>query len=114
MRLNTLVGLVVLALLAGPVAAMPLEARDDRALRSKGVVCTADEDAGMPEATHSCWFTPSRFGSRDYSVRMSRDMQVITELGPKCGEIEILADEAYAREGEAEPSLRRVRVKCSG
>ena len=104
------------ALAAGVLAcsllpAGPAEAsrRSERALQHEGFDCAAVADADG--ATHECLFVPATVKGRDFSRRNVRAGQVVTVLGPQCGYIEILSDEAETDAGGR--TLQRVRVACS-
>lgn len=101
-----------LAILASPAFAAAFDKRQERDLSRAGVVCIESAEAAEPGETHSCYFRPVQVGDKDYSVRATRSMQVVTSMGQDCDELEILNDLPWSRDGEAEPSLRRVHVKC--
>lgn len=77
-----------------------------------GALCQVQKHDAFEGETHRCYFSPKRFGKRDFSARNARAMYVISELGPDCDEIEILADgtsEAVASDGG---ELKQVTVHC--
>lgn len=103
---------LTLAALAGQASAVAFDKRQERSLSREGLVCIESDDAALPEETHSCYFRPDTVDGRDFSVRATRSMQVVTALSQDCEELEILNDVPWSRSGEREPSLRRVHVKC--
>lgn len=101
----------VLPLLAAGPALSAVEAAPVK-LR-QGVHCQEQKVEPFEGETHRCYFSPHRFGKRDFSTRNGRAMYVISVLGPDCDEIEILGDgqsEAIASDGS---ELKQVTVHCS-
>jgi len=104
---------LVLLLGAGGVAGVSTVARAEAAERialRQGVLCRAVSAPEMPGETHVCYFAPTKVGRHDFSTRNGRAGHVASELGPSCGEIEILGETEVAQDDGA--SLRRVSVLC--
>lgn len=104
-----LVLLLGAGVLAGVGAAATAEAAERIALR-QGVLCRAVSAPEMPGETHACYFAPIKVGRSDFSTRNARAGHVASELGPACGEIEILGETEVAQDDGV--SLRRVSVLC--
>jgi hypothetical protein len=94
----------LLLALAGPAAAA------ERITLKKGAQCKVLKPVAEDGATHHCFFAPAVFGDRDYSNRNGRARYVFTELGPRCGEVEIVTDTPHEHDGTA---LVRVSAICS-
>lgn len=110
-RLRILLPSLTLALLA----AAPLQARSesDPVKLRDGVSCAEQKVDAFEGETHRCYFSPQRFGKRDFTSRNGRAMYVITELGPDCDEIEILGDGDSQRVATDGGALRQVSVHCA-
>lgn len=77
---------------------------------NRGVDCDKTRDA-EDGATHLCYFDPTVRDRFDFSSRNGRAGYVVSELGPYCDELDILADQDHLHQGQ--PSgLRVVRVQC--
>ena len=105
---------VFLSLSLACFAAAPLQARSesDPVKLRDGVVCAEQKTDAFEGETHRCYFSPQRFGKRDFSTRNGRTMHVITLLGPDCDEIEILGDGKSDRRAPDGSELRQVSVHC--
>ena len=107
-------GPAALVLLAGAIAtgdATAASRRAERALAHEGMSCTEVESAAVEGSTHECLFVPAMVKRRDFSRPNVRASHVVTVLGPDCGFVEILSDEAFTDESGRE--LRRVGVACT-
>jgi hypothetical protein len=102
--------ILVVALLLPVLSLAAAAAAAERITLKKGAQCKALKPVGEDGVTHHCFFAPGVFGDRDYSNRNGRARYVFTELGPRCGEIEIVADEPHQDDGTA---LVRVSAVCS-
>jgi hypothetical protein len=96
------------------LVAAPVQARSDTdAIKLRdGVVCAEQKTDAFEGETHRCYFSPQRFGRRDFTTRNGRTMHVITLLGPDCDEIEILGDGKSERVAADGGELRQVSVHC--
>ena len=103
-----------LSLSLATFAAAPLQARSesDPVKLRDGVVCAEQKTDAYEGETHCCYFSPERFGKRDFSTRNGRTMHVITLLGPDRDEIEILGDGKSERVATDGGELRQVSVHC--
>jgi hypothetical protein len=84
----------------------------ERELGRKGATCDSHKQPEASGETHRCLFKLDEFDGRDFSTELGRGAYVISEIGHRCDEVEILDDVDYTREGESSPSLRRVSAKC--
>lgn len=109
-RFRVLLPSLSLALLA----AAPLQARSeaDPVKLRDGVSCAKQKENAYEGETHRCYFSPQRFGKRDFTTRNGRTMHVITLLGADCDEIEILGDGKSERTASDGGELRQVSVHC--
>jgi len=103
---------LLLAAGSSPALAEALSKSAERDLAKNGATCEQLKPADPNGATHSCLFVPSEFGRRNFSTEFGRGAYVISEIGHRCKEVEILDDVEFARDGETEPSLRRVSAQC--
>lgn len=101
--------LLIAGALPAVAAAASTEASERVALR-QGVLCRASSEAMNEGETHACFFSPTKVGRHDFSSRNARAGYVVTELGPNCGEIEILGESEVPQDDGN--SLRRVSVLC--
>ncbi len=95
------------------LAAGPALSGTDRVKLKNGALCQEQKVEPFEGATYRCYFSPHRVGKHDFSTRNARAMYVISEIGPDCDEIEILADsqsETVASDGS---ELRQVTVHCT-
>ncbi len=86
----------------------------DRIVLLDGMRCLSEDSPRHEGETHACYFFPGKVGRHDYSTRNARGGQVITEMGPRCKEIEILGEDDHAQGGEDGVVLKRVSVLCEG
>lgn len=84
----------------------------ERELSRKGATCDSLKQPEASGETHRCLFELAEFDGRDFSTELGRGAYVISEIGHRCDEVEILEDVDYTREGDSGPSLRRVSAKC--
>lgn len=89
-----------------------LSKKAERELSREGATCDSHKQPEASGETHRCLFRLAEFDGRDFSTVRGRGAYVISEIGHRCKEVEILDDVDYAREGETSPSLRRVSAKC--
>ncbi len=84
----------------------------ERELSRKGATCDSHKQPAASGETHRCLFKLAEFDGRDFSTQRGRGAYVISEIGHRCEEVEILDDVEFTREGESGPSMRRVSAKC--
>lgn len=89
-----------------------LSRKAERDLSRKGATCESHKQPEASGETHRCLFKLAEFDGRDFSTELGRGAYVISEIGHRCDEVEILDDVDFTREGETSPSLRRVSAKC--
>lgn len=116
MKLPVLMLYAGLCLLLPAAAAIAVDTPETAAAEpvkvpSRGYLCVKTKPVPASGETHGCYFVPDVVGSHDFSARNARVLQVITELGPHCNDVEILDETAHpAANGGKE--LRRVSVAC--
>lgn len=102
--------LVLPLLAAGPA----LSAADAGPVKLKnGARCQEQKVDPFEGETHRCYFSPHRVGKHDFSTRNARAMYVISEIGPDCDEIEILADSPSETVASDGGELKQVSVHCT-
>jgi hypothetical protein len=102
--------LVPVLILSGGLLAAPVAAAPEKVKLRDGATCVSNSAPADDGETHRCFFEPRVFGRRDFSAANGRAFYVFSELGHRCNEIEILADDAYTdRDGR---DLRRVSARC--
>ena len=101
--------LLVLAFCAVPVLASASTAT----IKLKdGVHCVHKPDDAFEGETHRCYFSPQKFGKNDFSTRNSRAVYVLSTIGEKCDEVEILGDGNATLTAPDGGELRQVSVHC--
>ena len=102
------------ALLVVLVAASPalVWAKTHDLKLKEGVQCQQEPEDAYEGETHRCYFSPSRFGKRDFTTRNGRATYVVTTLGPDCDEIEILGDANAPLTLPGGGEIKQVSVRC--
>lgn len=111
MRSVVLLSVLLLAWTTGSQAEA-LSKKAERELSREGATCDSHKQPADSGETHRCLFKMAEFDGRDFTTERGRGAYVISEIGHRCDEVEILHDVDYTVEGESTPSLRRVSAKC--
>lgn len=77
-----------------------------------GVQCKSKPDDAYEGETHRCYFSPQKFGKRDFSTRNGRATYVFSTIGQDCDEVEILGDGNSPHAAPDGGELKQVSVHC--
>jgi hypothetical protein len=76
-----------------------------------GVLCQKQTVDAYEGETHRCYFSPHKFGKRDFSTRNGRAQYIASEL--RCDEVEILGDGRSPLTAPDGGELKQVSVHCT-